>query len=187
MAFVAPALTAISGATAGVGGLSSLLAVGGTIFSTLSQYQAGKYQQAVLNQQAATAEENAKRERFAGQVEQQDRDFEALAVIGQERAFQGARGFSLSSGSVDRRLRLSSIMARRDSLRIRNEAEVRATNYQADAAGARAEAAQAGRSAKFGLIEGAFGVGSDLISGAARVNQKKAAAIRRDSIDSGFY
>ena len=97
-----------------------------------------------------------------------------MAQLSQEKARQAASGFSVGSTSFGRRNRMLKILARRDALRIRNDADREALSLENAAAARRAEAAQSRRAAKFSLLEGAFGIGDTLITGAALRKRQQA-------------
>jgi len=177
-----PAVASTAFSSAG----SSLLtaaSLASTAVGTVAKFQQNKFQQKMLEQQAKVAEENAARERFAGQIDQQERDFVALQEMDARVARQAASGLSLQSSSFRRRRRTDRVLARKDALRIRNEAEVRATNFENQAASRRAEADMAGSAATFSLFEGVLGAGQDLITGAEFVNRQTARKTRRDGLE----
>lgn len=177
MAFAAPLLT-----TLGAGSLAGGLATAGTIVGGASAFLQGQYQAGVLRNQATVARQNAQRAVFAGQITQQDQDQAAAQAIGQEVAAQGASGLSLSSGSFARRRESMKILARRDALRIRNDADVKAQNFNAEAATNEAEARQSSLGSFLSLGGMALGIKADLINAAGLISSTKTAQIRRDTL-----
>ena len=91
-------------------------------------------------------------------------------------ARQGSSGFDIGSGSFIRRRTENRGLAQQDRTRIVQDAEQRALNLEAQAAGAAGQATLEGNR-RFSLgFETILGVGSSLITGATRVNE---AAVRR--------
>lgn len=177
MSFLAP----LTGAAAGAGGLGTILQLSGTIMGALGSMQAANYQSALAERQAAMMEQQANDVRQAGQVNQQERDVEAAAIIGRERGRQAGSGFEGGSTSFRRRNRSASILARRDALRIRQDAEREAIGLENQAQGARATASNYKRAGRFSLLEGVFGGATDLVNGATFVNRRRAMQINRDA------
>jgi hypothetical protein len=177
MAFAAPLLASL-GAGSVVGGL----ATAGSLIGGVSSFLSGQYQAGVLRNQAAVADQNAARAIFAGQITQQDQDISARQAIDQDIAAQAASGLTLSSGTFARRRDSLRILARRDALRTRNDAEVQAQGLKAGASAARAEARQTSFGSFLSLIETGFNVKADLINSAGLVASSKAAQIRRDTL-----
>lgn len=190
MAFVVPALAAVgtmvgaSAATAASTGAivaSTALSVGSTLVSGIAAFQQNRMQAKLAKQQAEIAQENAKRARFRSQVEQQDQDILARAVLGELASSQAASGLDFASGSFASRRKAAQILARKDSLNIRQGGELEAQNFEQQALDARFEAKQAKRAGTFSLLSTAFDTGSSLISGASKINKIKAAGIRRQA------
>lgn len=179
---MAQALPALAGAATGPAGIA--LAVAGTALSGLAQFQASRAQEAILKRQAQVAEINAQQAVASSQVAQQDRDFNALQEIARVEAGQGASGFSFGSGSFGRSREQLRTLARRDSLRIRQQGDAEAQNFRTQGASARAQAKLESRSRMFNLVSTGLGIGNDLLTGAARVNQRRASDIRREAIGS---
>ena len=154
--------------TAAIGLGASLL---GTGFSTLAAVQGAKFQSRLAIINAKISEDNAERAAFRAQVEAQDQDRLAAAVIGDEISKQAGSGLNLRSGSfAGKRLSLKQL-ARLDSLRIRQEGDLEAFGFLQEARVSRAEASAFKRKAKFAIISGVLtGVGqiagSSLVSGA---------------------
>lgn len=177
------------GVAAGGGGLAATLstglAIGGTVLSTISGIQAAQFQAAILDQQAAIELGNARRIRQAGSIEAQEADFAALAAIGAETARQGASGVSLNSPSFVRRRARNKVNASTNRLRIIDDAEVQASNATARASAASASASAKRGSIGFGVLSGLIGVGDDLISGASLINESKARRLNRTAVGVG--
>ena len=105
------------------------------------------------------------------QIEGQDQDRLAVAVIGEEISKQAGSGLNLVSGSFTKKRASLRQLARLDTLRIRQAGDVEAFNFLQEAATSKAEAKAFKRKAKFTALAGALqGVGdiagSSLISGA---------------------
>lgn len=183
MTVLAPVLSTLAAGGAAAT-LTTGLAIGSTVLGAAAQAQAGSYQAAVLQRQAAAETRNADRVVFAGQQSQADQDAAAAAQLGSETARQAASGFRLDSASFMRRNEINKFLARRDAQRIRYDSDVQAQNLRANAATLQANATAA-RPSFMDLLSTGLGIGSDLITGASLVNRNKAAQIRRDSV--GVY
>ena len=162
MAFIAPLVAAAAPA----------LSLVGTAVSALGAAQAGNYQSGILTRQAT-------RDSWNGQIEVQDQGLSAAQQIGQATAQQGASGFSLASPSAVRRQTMLRALATRDAGRLAADAQTRSANTLA-------EAAQARRSANFALLEGAFGLGTDLINNATMVSKRRADSLNYNSRDVAY-
>jgi hypothetical protein len=176
MAFLAPAA---AGASSGISMLGSVLSGVGTLIGAMGQMQMANYQAAVAERNAQIARENAKTQRQVGQIDQQEQDFEAAMVMSEERAKQAGSGFQLNSTAFQRRNTTMRMLARRDALRIRDDAERKAIAFENEAQG-EVESAQMSRMAgRNSMLQGVLGFGTSLISGAASVNRIRANQISR--------
>ena len=155
------------------------LAITSTLISTVGGLAMGSYQNRVAQNEAILAQQAAQDAREAGQIQQQEQDFAALQQMSAEEGRMAASGFSLNSQAFSRRRQLNKILARRDALRIRTEAERTGQSFDNRAAAAKAE----GKAARFGnfltVAQGGLEIGDTLISSATRVNRKKAEEINR--------
>ena len=170
-----PGLLGIGGATAtasGVGTLAATLGTVGTIYSTIY----GMRQSKVAEQ---TANENARRASFTGQVSAQDADIEAAAVIAAEQEGRAFSGFASTSGSFQRADRRNRILARRDAERIRQDAAMESAQYKAKAAEARAERRGTLIQGIFDTIGGVMDMKTSMIADASLVNARKTVAVNR--------
>lgn len=170
-----PGLLGVGGAAAtasGVGTLAATLGTVGTIYSTIY----GMKQAKVAEQ---TANENAQRASFTGQVSAQDADFEAAAAIANEQESRAFSGFAATSGSFLRADRRNRILARRDAERIRQDADLEASQYKAKAAEARSERRGMLMQGMFDTLSGVMDMKTSLISDSTLVNTRKAQAVNR--------
>jgi hypothetical protein len=174
--FLAPLAGAIGTGAAGLGAASTLSLIG-TGVSTVTNFAQAQYQGAIAQRQAALLDEQADHVSQRGQIDQQETDFAALQQMGVEQGRMAASGFSTNSTSFTRRSAITKILARRDALRVREDAERESLSLRNAAEAKRAEAAAAKRSALFSLFEGAMGMGSDLIGSATLVNRRKIAEL----------
>lgn len=155
--------------TAAIIGLGASLL--GTATTTLAKVQGAKFQSRIAIINAKISEDNAERASFRAQVEAQDQDRLAAAVIGDEIAKQAGSGLNLRSGSFTFKRQSLRQLARLDSLRIRQEGDIEAFGFLQEARVSRAEASAFKRKAKFAIIGGVLkGItnvtGSSLVSGA---------------------
>lgn len=171
------AIAALGPLLTSLGGLSTALSVGSAVVGTIGAINQANFQSQVANNNAAIAEDNARRAVFESQVEAQETDFAARDELGQLLAQQGASGLSLGSGSFALRRKGQEELAAKDRGFIRNQGEVQATRFRQQANDQRAEAAQAKAAGRNALISGAFEVGTSLVSGATRVNARKARSL----------
>ena len=144
----------------------------GTGVSAFAGAQQAKFQSKIALMNAQISEENAERAVFRSQVEAQDQDRMAAAVIGDAISKQAGSGLSLRSGSFVKGRASLRQLARLDTLRIRQEGDIEAFNFLQEAKGFKVEAKAFKRKAKFavisGVLKGISGIaGSSLISGAA--------------------
>lgn len=135
---IAAAATKLSTTLASAQGLSSAVSLGTGVLGTISAYQTAQANKAAAANAAAVEDENRKRAIATGGVSAQDKDFENLYALSQQEVQQAGSGLKLSSASSVRARRLNRVLARRDTLRIVDDA-----NTQGASAGNRAEAARA--------------------------------------------
>ena len=142
------------------------------VFAGYTSYKAGQYQSAIATQNANIAKENAKRAQHTAQVEQQQQDMVARAMLGEQLAEQGASGFSVGSPTSVLARKSARELARKDALNVRNAGEMEAHNYLAQAANFQMNAAGS-RSAGFNALLGGFleGAGS-MASGTAKIRNR---------------
>ena len=144
----------------------------GTGISTIAGIQQAKFQAQIAKRSAEISELNAERAVERSQIEAQDQDRLAAAVIGDLISKQAGSGISLRSGSSVRGRDSLRQLARLDTLRIRQAGDIEAFNFLQEAVGLKAEAKAFKRKAKFTAIAGVLkGIstigGSSLVSGAA--------------------
>lgn len=144
-----------------------------SITQGISNFRAGQYRAQVAEKNKLIAEENARRAIERAQAEQQDQDIMALVLLGEQEAAQGASGLSFGSRSFALTRRASRELARRDALRTREGGEVEARNFRQQALDFENQAGFERSSARGSLLEGFLGAGSSLISGAAKVRNRK--------------
>ena len=181
MGQIAPLLATIGTATASIGGISTLLSIGGTIAGVVAQRRAANFQASVAQRNAQMLQDNAADTRQAGQINQQERDMESASILAEDQTRMAGSGFELNSTTFNRRTRAGRILARRDALRIRQDADREAVSMENQADGERATAQSAKRAGRNALVAGLFDVGSGLIDGATMVNQRKALQINRQA------
>jgi hypothetical protein len=148
------------------------LTAASSVFAGYSSYKAGQYQSAIADMNQKIAKDNAARATHTAQVEQQDQDMVARAMLGEQTAEQGASGFTLDSGSFKGARQSARALARKDSLNIRNAGEMEKYNYLTQAANFGMQSSGS-RSAGFNALLGGFleGAGS-LASGTAKITNR---------------
>jgi hypothetical protein len=179
MAFLAPVAGAVGGASGGISMLGSVLSGVGTLIGAMGSMQMANYQAAVAERNAQIADENAKTQRQIGQIDQQEQDFEAAMVLSQERAKQAGSGFQLNSTAFQRRNTTLRMLARRDALRVRDDAERKAVAFENEAQGELESARMSKMAGRNSMLQGVLSFGTSLISGASQVNRIRANQISR--------
>jgi hypothetical protein len=165
---------------AGAAGLASTVGTISTVIGGIGALSQMGYQKQVAENAAQVADANAKRASFSGQVNAQDADLAAASVLADLTDRQASSGFAVSSPSFARTRSLNRVLARRDSLRIANDAQIEAQNYSAQAATTRAEAKTL--SSPLNVLGVVADTGASLISGAAMVKKDKAAQLNRTRV-----
>jgi len=170
MAFLAPAFTAI-------GGASSALSVASSVVGAFSAVASAMYQSKVASNNAIIANNNANRAVQEAAVAAQEQDFAARGEIGDIISQAGASGLTLDTGTQGLRRRSASELAARDRGYTIYRGATEAAAYRQQGADFKAEASAAKSKAFFGLAGGAIDVGSSLVSGATKVNNATARRI----------
>lgn len=181
MAFITAAATAVSGALTAAGVSSTALSLTGTVVSTIGTLAGLSYQARVAKNQAIANDQAAEDAIQRGQIEQQEQDFAAAEQLGQQTAQLATSGFDVTAGSLGQRRSYTRLLARRDALRIRNNAEREAVGFRNQAQNNRDEAAGFGTQQIFTAFEGAAEAGGSLIGEATMVNRRKARTLRRSA------
>ena len=134
-------------------------------FQGIAANRAASYQAAIASQNQRIAQQNAVRAQQTAQVEQQDQDTVARAMLGEQLAQQGASGLSIGSGSFRLARKSAQELARKDALNIRHAGDVEAHNYLVQAAnfGSQAQASrmEGSNALLSGFLEGASGAVGD--------------------------
>jgi hypothetical protein len=152
-----------------LGGIAPVLSAVGSIFTGIMGFASSNYQAAVADMNEKIAKSNAARAIERTQVEQQEQDSAALALLGQQEAAQGASGLTLTGGSAQRTRRTARILARKDALNIRQAGEIEKYNYLTDAANFNAQGQAAKLAGTGSLISGFFQAAPSLIGGSTSV------------------
>lgn len=142
------------------------LAAIGPILSGVIGFAQAQYQAQVAEMNQEVAQDNAGRAIQRSQVNEQDNDAQSLAMFGEQDAAMAASGLSINSDTNRRIRRSSRILGRRDTLNIRQDAEIEKYNHLVQAENFKAEAGSA-KLGGFGTLLGGFiqGGGSLLGSG----------------------
>lgn len=146
---------------AGISGLLQGIIGGvGSIISGVAAMQAASYQKKIADMNAQIAQDNARRSIERTQIEAQDNDAEARALLGAQEAAQGSSGLVLGGRSQVMTRKAARVLGRRDSLNIKQAGEVESYNYKVQAANQTASgnlAMMEGRSNMLGSFLGAAG------------------------------
>lgn len=144
----------------------ALVSASGTLISGFAAKQAGNFQAKVAAMNANIANQNAERAIFTGQVEQQQQDLEAAALLDEQLSAQSGSGLSVGSRSSANTRKSTQILSRKDAETIRRNAEIEAYNFRTDAANFNAKGKLAKMEGKAALISSIFDAGSSLIGSA---------------------
>ena len=140
--------------------LATILQGVGALVTGVATFSAAANNAAIQEMNAEIANDNAKRAIDRSAVEQQESDFRTRAMLGEQLAQQSASGVDIGVGSPKYTRIAARELGRLDALNIRQAGELeaynyrtQATNFQANAAGMRAEGA-------FGLLSSFLNAGS---------------------------
>lgn len=150
-----------------------LSAIGGATTLVAGQQQA-RFAQAMALRNAQIAEDNAKQAKERAAAEAQEADVAARGELGALLSEAGASGLNLNQGSVAGRRRSLEQLAAKDRGFIVAGGEAEAFRERQRAEDYRAEGRQARSAGSFRAVGDVLGIGSTLISGAARVNRLRA-------------
>jgi hypothetical protein len=150
-----------------LGGIAPVLGAVSSIFSGIMGFASANYQASVAEMNAEVAQQNANRAIERSQVEQQEQDAAAMAMLGSQEAAQGASGLTLTGGSAQRTRRTARILARKDSLNIRQAGEIDKYNYLVQKENFKSEASAAGLTGMGSLLGGFLGGAQSLVGGSS--------------------
>lgn len=119
--------------------LGSVVGALGSIVSGVFSFAQASYQAKVAEMNEEIAKDNAKRAIQRSQVNEQTQSDQALALLGEQEAAMSASGLGINSPSLRRVRRSSAMLARKDILNIRQDAEIEKYNYLTDAANYKAQ------------------------------------------------
>lgn len=177
MAFLAPIGAAIAKGVTAIGGASTLSTIA-TGVGMAGSFVASQYQAGVARNQADLLTQQAEQARERGQINQQETDFEAFNIMGQNQTRRAGSGFSTSSTSFNASRRMERMLARRDAYRIRDDAQRESLSLLNQAAAKKSEAKALNFGSFLDLAGGGFELGGDLISSATLVNKKKTSSLK---------
>lgn len=141
------------------------LAVIGTGLSAIGSIAAGQAKQQAADYQAAVANNNARYARQVGQVDAENQKVSTGQVIGAQKAAQAANGVDIGSGSALDVRTSAAELGELDALTIRNNAENKAKNYEAQATLFQMEG-------KADALSGWLGAASSIVGGASNIADK---------------
>lgn len=172
MGFLAP-IAGLAGGLGGagsiLGGIGTLVSVGGALMGGIAARNQANYQAAVAKNNAAIAKKNAAQASDVAQQSQLENDRQVAALVGQQEAIQSASGLSTSSPSMLRTRRTANMLGRQDSINIREQGNSDIQNYLQQSENFKGEASAAKASGRASMIGAFFEAGSSLISGATSV------------------
>lgn len=166
MGFIAPVLSLVGTV---VGGVVSAM---GAQASAKAQSQAAQYQAAVARNNAIMAQNNAVYERQAASDDAYTQDLKNRAIIGQAETELGASGFEIGTGTPLDLRGSQRKMARVDTLRTRENRELKAREWDQAAINATATGGMYDMQARAARTAGNFNVASSLLSTATSLGDK---------------
>lgn len=170
-------MQAIPAALAATGITSTTLAVASAGMTAIAGVQAAGYKAQVARNNAQIAVNNAERVVQEAAIDAQETDLAARQELGALLAAQGASGLNMSVGSMGLRRKSKEELAAKDRANITYNAATQAGQYRQQASDFREEARTANREKMFAVVEGGLSIGRSLISGASKVNEKKARSL----------
>lgn len=171
-----------------LGAIGTIASVAGSIITGVAGYQQAKasqkaeeYQAEIQRMNADIARKNASRAIATSQIQQEDQDRAARAVLGEQVAEQAASGLSLGGRTQIATRRSARELARRDALNIRYAGEIEKYNFLQEASNQEAgrqlslmSADSYGKSAGLSLLSGFVGGVGSLVGGAQSFKSSKA-------------
>jgi len=154
----------------------ALTAISSVVSVSAGQSEANYRAQVAENNQQIAAD-NADRAIRVANIKAQEQDFDAQADIGALIARQGASGIALGSTSLAQVRKGQELLAAKDRGFIVNQGEVESARFLQQGEDSAAEGRQAESAGRYGTVSGAFKIGSSLISGVSKINERKARAI----------
>ena len=141
----------------------AFLAAIGPIISGVIGFAQASYQAKVADMNAEVAKDNANRAIARGQVNEQTQADQTRALLGEQEAVQSASGLSINSASARRIRRASAMLGRKDTLNVRQAAELEKYSYLQEAENFTAQGKMAQLGGIGSLLSGFIGAGSSLI------------------------
>ena len=139
--------------------LGAIGAIVGGVFS----FAQASYQAKVAEMNADIARDNATRTIERSQVNEQEQDDQTRAMLGVQEAAQSASGLDINSESSRRIRKASRILGRKDTLNVRQDAEIEKYNYLVEAANQDAAAKMARIGGMGSLLSGFINAGGSLL------------------------
>jgi hypothetical protein len=152
--------------------------------STSAAVQRANFEAQVQERNRVAMEDNAVRSQYNAQVQQQESDRQASALIGEQVAAQSASGLKLGGRSQMLTRKSAKQLARLDALNIRQAGEVEAYNYRMGAEDAALAAGFARSTASNAMTEG-FLSGIGTIAGGASSFLKSSPLAKPTSLIGG--
>ena len=168
--------------------IGTVASIGGTVFSVISGIQQANYASSVAKRNALIQDQNAKQAVRKSQIDQQEQDLFAAAALGDQEAAQSSSGVSVASGAFVSARDSARTLARKDANNIRYGGELQKVNYQDQAAGYTAEAANAKNQIPGIVGAGITNLGSTLVTSASKFGSlKKKIGIGTTGVGTGDF
>lgn len=135
----------------------------GSIISGVMSFAQASYQAKVAEMNADIARDNASRAIERSQVQELEQDDQTRAMLGAQEAAQSASGIDLNSESSRRIRKASRILGRKDTLNVRQDAEIEKYNYLVEAENQSSAAKMARIGGMSSLLSGFVSAGGSLI------------------------
>lgn len=159
--------------------ISAVVGALGSILSAVASAQAAQYQAKIADMNAEVSRENAARAIAASQVDQQEQDAQARALVGEQLATQGASGLELSGKSQVLTRKSAATLARKDALMVRYGGEMDKFNYLVEASNQTASGQLYKMQAQSSLLSGFLGATQSLLGAAGSVSSFTKSKITR--------
>ncbi len=169
MGFDPISMAAVSLATTVIGGGISAM---GAMKQASAQAAAAKYQAQVAQNNAIMAQNNAVYERQAASEDAYQQDLKNKAIIGQAEAELGASGFDINSGTALNVRSDQRKLARVDTLRTRENRELRARQFDQEGINAKATSSLYNMQGNAAKSAGMWNMASSLLGTASSVGDK---------------
>lgn len=154
--------------------ISAIVGAVGSIMSAVAQAQAAEYQAKIADMNAQISRDNATRAIQASQIDQQEQDSQAKALIGEQLASQSASGLELGGKTQVATRNSAKILSRKDALAVRYGGEMDKYNYLVEEANQTASGQLYRMQASSSMLAGFLGATQSLLGAASSISTNTA-------------